>query len=691
VAFSRVAGVLARRLRQAEVLGLLFAGFVLGPSVLGVVLPAVYHTLFLNGAVSLVLSAFSWVGAALLLLLAGAEVDLRILRAEIRPGTLAAAGAIIPSLAAGTVFSWLVLHRGAPYGFFLGIVLSVTAVSVAAKLLLERDAMRRRYAQVIMAAGVASEVLVWVLVSVLASVHSSSPVLAALRSAVYAVGFFLIMMTVGRRLTFWAMRRVADIPGVIQGQRWLSLVLTFLAAALTQFLGLHVLLGAFVVGVLLSQAPRTDRPWVEGVQALTMELLAPIFFVLAGMRVDVFQLGSPAASGLVLLLFVVASLVKVGFSVLGARLGGLQGWEATLVGTGLNLKGGTDVIVAIIGVESGLLSVRAYSMYTVVAMLTVLVSPTLLRILAAKAPPGPQEMARLNREEAKRRAYLPRVERLLVPVLPALLPHAVARVMEQIARAKRQEHETFDIATFEAVSAAPAEPLEGLALAQARESLSAAGQLAEGEVRQRHMAGSDIPPLIFDAATDHDLIAIGADRPAPALALSLGPLQDRIIEEARTNVLVIVEGDNRASAPAERILVAINGLEHSLAAADVAAYLARAANAELVLFNVRHLTRESLVWHGQERRGLLEATGYRTLREAMFRIAPLGVCVSTRVEVGEDPGTEIVRELWRRPYQLVVLGAVDRGAGYRLDLGACIPTVLTQSRTPAVLLVSRDA
>src|SRR5919205_103767 len=145
VAFSRVAGVLARRLRQAEVLGQLFAGFLLGPSVLGAVLPAVYHALFLNGAVSLVLSGFSWVGAILLLLLAGTEVDLRILRAEIRPGTLAAAGAIVPSLAAGTVFSWLVLHKGAPYGFFLGIVLSVTAVRRAGQAFLGGGAIRGRY------------------------------------------------------------------------------------------------------------------------------------------------------------------------------------------------------------------------------------------------------------------------------------------------------------------------------------------------------------------------------------------------------------------------------------------------------------------------------------------------------------------------------------------------------------------
>jgi nucleotide-binding universal stress UspA family protein len=205
------------------------------------------------------------------------------------------------------------------------------------------------------------------------------------------------------------------------------------------------------------------------------------------------------------------------------------------------------------------------------------------------------------------------------------------------------------------------------------------------------MTVPDVLPPILDAATDRDLIAIGAGRPAPVLALSLGPLQDRIIDKARTNVLVVVNGDDGACASLERILVAINGLEHSLGAADVAAYLAKAANAELVLFNVRPLTRESLVWQDPERRGLLEAAGYRTLREATPRIAPSGVRVSMRVELGEDPGAAIVRELQRRPYQLVVLGAVNRGGRGRLDLGSSIPTVLTQSRTPAVLLVSHDA
>ena len=92
---ARAAGELARRLGQPEVLGELLAGFLLGPSVFGALLPDAYQSLFLTNAVSLVLSGFSWVGAILLLLVSGLEVDLTILRAEVKPGTLAAAFAIL--------------------------------------------------------------------------------------------------------------------------------------------------------------------------------------------------------------------------------------------------------------------------------------------------------------------------------------------------------------------------------------------------------------------------------------------------------------------------------------------------------------------------------------------------------------------------------------------------------------------
>src|SRR5579875_3762136 len=186
---------IARRLRQPEVLGELIGGFLLGPSVFGALLPGAYNTIFLDHASATIFSGLSWIGAILLLLAAGLEVDLRVLRMRARPGILAAAFAIVPSLLIGSFFAWKVIGRVPPAGIFLGIVLSVTGVSVASKILMEMGVLRRDYGQVILAAGIASEVAVWLFVSVASSLHSASPILAGLRSFGFALAFILLTMT----------------------------------------------------------------------------------------------------------------------------------------------------------------------------------------------------------------------------------------------------------------------------------------------------------------------------------------------------------------------------------------------------------------------------------------------------------------------------------------------------------------
>ncbi|HJT77277.1 MAG TPA: cation:proton antiporter, partial [Gemmataceae bacterium] len=613
--------------------------------------------------------------------------DLAILWEKVRPGGLAAIGAILPSLAAGTAFAYFVLAKPPPGCFFLGLVLSVTAVSVAAKLLIEHDALRRGYAQVILAAGIASEVVVWPLISVLAAVQTSGhSVRAGLQSALFAVLFFVLMLTVGKRFVFWAMRRVADLGQLVNGQLSLVLVLAFLSAAATEALGLHPLLGAFAFGLVLGQAPRTTLPLKENIQALTLGLFAPVFFVLAGTRIDLLQLHGFAAVGTVLLLFAVATAAKAGLGALGARLGGLGGWEALLVGVGVNLKGGTDVIVAILGVELGLLSEEGYTLYAVVAVLTVLVSPPVLRWLEKKAPPTPAEMDRLNREEAHRRAYLTGVERVLVPVLPQLQPAAVAGVVQAIARAKQAEGQIFDITELAAFGDGQAPAAPPAQVAQAKESLSAAGELETVELTRQQATEADPLRAIITAAQGHTLMAIGARAAEARPSLSLGRLQDRILTGVEADVLVTV-GEGGPPEEVKRILVPVNGLEYSLAAADVAAYLAKAHDAELVLFTVMHARLKALFWKGSEHRQLEEA-GYRILREARFRVDRLDVRCRERVELGDDPGQEVVKELGRRPYQLVVLGAADRSSHARLHLGKAVETVLLRGRVPAVVLVS---
>ncbi len=695
---ARAAGELARRLRQPEVLGELFAGVILGPSVFGALLPGLHNMLFNEQGTSQVLSGFSWVGAILLLLIAGIEVDLGILRAEACPGFFGAGFSIVMSLLAGTLFAIVILGRPFQYGIFLGIVLSVTAVSVAAKILLEREEQRRRYAQVILAIGVASEVVAWPLVSVAAAIHTNAALLAGLRSVLYAGLFFLLMFTLGRAFTFWAMRRVADSTGIIRGQLSLVLVLTFTAAGITQALGLHPLLGAFVFGVLLSRAPRKNRTLVEGIQALATALFAPIFFVLAGMRVDIFQLRSVTALGAIALLLIVASAVKIVFGLLGARLGGLGSWEAAIVGVGINLKGGTDVIVAIIGVELGLLTVRTYTIYTIVAMLTVLLTPMLLTALTRRAPVSSEEQQRLEREEAARRAYVPRIERVVVPVEPQLLPALTTDVVQRIALSKHEQGEIFDVTEFLVEDGADTAPEQAIArqpsTVVARAALNAAATLRNVELFRRSSGPSsdtsDTLRAVLDAAKQHDLLVIGGHPHLRLRSLTFGPLQDALIHEAQMDVLLVASEEERyPKAEVRRILVPTNGLEYSMAAGDIAAHLAQSYGAELVLMNVVAANMDALFWR-ETNAPRLRATAANTLDELEFRVKRLGVPVSRVVHIADNPGRMIQRELARGAYQLVVLGAYDRGTGERPQLGKAVQTVLARSHVPALVLVSHQ-
>lgn len=680
---------LCRKIGQPEVLGELLGGFLIGPSILGALFPGAYRTLFLNPQVSLALTLLSWIGAILLLMIAGMEADLAILREKATPGLLAAAGAIGASVALGTLLGTKMFRLEPTNAFFLGLVLSVTAVSVVAKLLIEREALRRDYAQVLLAAGIAGEVIVWPLISIVSSVqHRANPFIAGLRATGLAILFFAFMFTLGRQFLFWAMRRVADATGIPNGELSLVLVLLCVSAASTTLLGLHPLLGAFVFGVLLGKAPRATIALKERIQAIAIALFAPIFFGLAGMRVNLFNLRGARSIETILVLLVVAGAVKILFGYLGARLGKLPFWEAATVGVGLNLKGGTDVVVAIVGTELLLLSSDLYTVYAVVAILTVIACPPLINWLSAKSRPGEQELKRLNREEARKLAYFADRERVLLPLAAELLPALPAHVISAIATAKHAENELFDVTelSFSAdLSITRADTPDDIV--QASSLLSHAADHEHVALQRVSMADQDLFTAMQTAAEGQQLIAIGAEDVQADVVLSFGAEQDRILREINTDVLLTV-GAQTDFPPVKRILVPINGLGHSLAAADVAAYIAKGSDAEIVLMSVMAPRLGPLFWRERKHRDLLQA-GYTITREAMTRIGRLDVRQSEQVVLAATPAEAIMTELQRQPYDLLVLGGVMRSSERGISLGRTIEYLLHTAKIPRVLLVSR--
>jgi nucleotide-binding universal stress UspA family protein len=411
------------------------------------------------------------------------------------------------------------------------------------------------------------------------------------------------------------------------------------------------------------------------------------------MRVNLFNLRQGSVEA-ILILLVFAGAAKMLFGFAGARLGRLPAWEAATVGVGLTLKGGTDVVVAIVGTELMLLSSDLYTTYAVVAILTVIATPPLLNWLASKTRPGTEELKRLNREEARKLAYLADRERVLVPLEPELMPALAARIVATIAAAKRLEGELFDVTEValqtepSTRATAPAETPEHASVVEASSALAEASTLEMVEVERIASSPEQVLETLEAAAASQHLLVMGAAHASGELSLSFGALQDRIVREVSTDVLIAVHRDANFPEP-RRILVPVTALAHSYAAADIAAYIAKGANAEVVLLAVMAPRLGPLFWRARKHRDLLQA-GYTITREARLRMSHLDVPVREAVVLSATPVEAIAAELKRGGYDLLVLGSVLRSSPEGISLGSTVEHLLQVVDLPRLLLVSRN-
>jgi len=270
----------------------------------------------------------------------------------------------------------------------------------------------------------------------------------------------------------------------------------------------------------------------------------------------------------------------------------------------------------------------------------------------------------------------------LLAAAESVISTLVADVVACIATTKQAHNQVFDVTRLDVDHRTEPEPV----LSNGR----TVNVALEAQPVQRRATAQQQPRDALDAAKGYDLVAFGARPPQPAPLLSLGRLNDRIIHAGQTDVLVVVSaGEGVSCGDASRILVPINGLEHSMAAIDVAACLARHNEAEVVLFHVARpliVTWADSAYGGADDQALTSITD--VMRDLAEQVGGQGVRVTHRVRTSDDPGAEILREARRDDYQLIVLGATTRGTTVHLALGATTQEVLTQEHTPVVLLVS---
>jgi Kef-type K+ transport system membrane component KefB len=381
------AGRLASRLGLPAVVGELSVGILLGPSLLPHVLPAFSHWLFPAQAEQFhLLDAVGQIGVLLLVGVTGIHLDMAMVRRRGMTAAGVSAGGLLLPLALGIVTGLyfagsLIPEHGnrITFALFMGVAMCVSAIPVIAKILLDMRLVHRDIGQLVLTAGLVDDAFGWLMLSIVSALATTGLAAGNVVQAVASlIGVVLVAGLIARPVT-GALFRSAERNESDGYTVAIAVGVIFVFATITHWLGLEAAFGAFIGGIVAGTAIGKGRARLAMLRTVVVSGLAPIFFATAGLRMDLTSLWHPAVLGAGVLILAVAIFGKFVGAYAGARFSRLGHWEGLALGAGLNARGVIEVVVAMAGLRLGILSVQAYTVVLLVAIVTSLMAPPILR------------------------------------------------------------------------------------------------------------------------------------------------------------------------------------------------------------------------------------------------------------------------------------------------------------------------
>ena len=699
IAVARVGAELVKRMGLPAVVGELGAGIALGPTVLGHYWPATFLTLFPRDAAQFhLLDVFGSVGMALLMLITGLETDVRLLRNLGRAALIASAmGMLLPFvLGFGLGYLMPAEYLADPqsrllFSAFLATAMSISAMPVIAKILVDLDLTKRNIGLVILSAGVVDDTVGWLILSLIAGAASRGDVhVAQLGFTLIKLAVFLVLAAVVLypllrltiRITATRFRtRDSDLVAMI--------VVTFLCAAATEWIGVHAVFGAFVAGVVLHQVPRVRKETVSRLETFVFSVMAPVFFGIVGLKVNLWSLGG---GGMLSLVIGVACLGKLVGCTLGAVWGGLRFWEAASIAVAMNARGAMEIVVASIGLSLGILSTQMFSIIVMVALVTSFMAPVGLRLTMPRVRMTDEETKRIL-ASASTGTFDP--QRLRVLLATGGGPSAIASASLAFGLGARSDsplavvYAEVKTGWWRRLVSRVSQATPGK-VSQHIETLKSPGSNPWSthvpEIR-RVSARTVAQGICEEARRGYDLIFVGSGDGAAVG----GAIVEEIVAQAPCHVAIMKTPPGaRPYGVYKNILVPVDGSLASRTAVDLALRYAEATKAALSLAVLTELRPQAAAY--ADISGIYPIPDDQpTSAEELERISVVfraSAFSPTILHLAYDPRSSAVADAVEKgQYDLVVVGAENRAIQHRLFFGYDNERLIRATRVPVLVVV----
>ena len=382
LSMALLCGQLMSRLRLPAVFGELFGGIILGPTVWGWVSPSTFHWLFpTSGAIFQGRDALIQICMLFFLFAAGLEMNLSLARKRITNIAWASlTGIIVPFVMGfGMVILFPDLWKGhfhvdsLLFAIFMGTALSISALPVIVRILMDLDLMNTDMGMIITGAATINDLIGWSLFAFILSNLSPESIINIPPYMTFLLVFllFAFMLTVGRVIAQEALKWLKSYmpwPGSFLG---ITAVLILLAAACAEAIGIHAVFGAFLVGLAFSQNLEKRDNAHEMVYQFVMYFFAPLYFVSIGLRANFVESFDPV---LVLVVLSIACIGKVLGVTFGLRVSKMSWKQSAVVGFALNARGAMEIILATVARDAGLIDDHLFVALIIMALVTSILS-----------------------------------------------------------------------------------------------------------------------------------------------------------------------------------------------------------------------------------------------------------------------------------------------------------------------------
>lgn len=388
---ARACGWLLRHVGQPSVVGEMVAGVVLGPVVMGALFPTLHAQIF--SAASLAgLSSLATLGLVLFMFVVGLELRAhQSARQQLKAAGYTGLLSVLMPLALGLAISPM-LHPALapagvgfwPFALFMAAALSITAFPVMARILKDRGMTRTPFGQLSLSAAAMVDVFAWILLAVVVAMVGAGEGAAGLFKTGVGVVLLVAFVFLGLKPAFaWLLRTCAP-DGEPSATVLAALMIGLLGCALlTEWLHLHAVFGAFLFGACLPRDDRLLRSVGERIEPMSIVVLMPLFFALAGLGMTANAFSGASFGAMVLVVFV-AVIGKIAGGALGARLAG-YGWRDSLAtGALMNARGLMELIVMKVGLDAGLIGPELFTILLVMALVTTAMTGPLMTLFAGR-------------------------------------------------------------------------------------------------------------------------------------------------------------------------------------------------------------------------------------------------------------------------------------------------------------------